>query len=285
MSLPPRLARVLPALACPGCGGSLAQDGEALRCAGCAAAYPVRGGRVYFRAAAGREDRMDDLKGRLKRLLGRWYFTVGVRVFAPTYPFAFAARVRRHLDCARRLVVDAGCGAHRCDEDAIGLDLYDYEAVDLVCDLEHLPFKPGAVDAFVTRSVLEHVPDAEAVVRDFLRCTRPGGRGMHQVPFLFPFHASPHDYRRFTHMGLRQLFAGWRTVEQVNAGGPVTLFLLAAIELLATLVSFGRPGPKAVAYLALCGVLFPLKYLDAPFIGRAAMLPLAPSIFIHVEKA
>jgi hypothetical protein len=132
--------------------------------------------------------------------------------------------------------------------------------------------------------VLEHVPDAEAVVDGFLRCTRPGGIGMHQVPFLFPFHASPHDYRRFTHMGLRQLFAQWKTVELVNASGPVTLALLAMIEFLSTLVSFGQPGPKAVAYLLLCALLFPLKILDAPFIGRASMLAMAPSIFVHVSK-
>ncbi len=284
MSLPPRLARLLPALACPGCGGSLDAGEDALRCVQCAAQYPVRDDRLYFRNPAERDDRMDTLKGRLKSLLGHWYYTIGVRVIAPTYPFAFTRRVRRHLDCARQIVIDAGCGVHRCDEHAIGLDLYDYPAVDIVCDLQSLPFKPGSVDAFVTRSVLEHVPDAEAVVRGFLRCTRPGGIGMHQVPFLYPFHASPHDYRRFTHMGLRQLFAEWQMIEQVNAGGPVTLALLATIEFLATLLSFGRPGPKAIVYLLLCGCLFPLKVLDAPFIGREAMLPMAPSLFVHVCK-
>lgn len=244
----------------------------------------MRDGRIYFREAAVRDDRMDALKGRLKALLGRWYYTIGVRVFAPTYPFAFERRVRKHLDCARQIVVDAGCGTHRCDEHAIGVDLYDYEAVDIVCDLHALPFKAGSVDAFITRSVLEHLPDPCSVVRGFLRCTRPGGIGMHQVPFLFPFHASPHDYRRFTHMGLRQLFADWKLVEQVNSGGPVTLFLLAVIEFLSTLVSFGRPGPKAVVYLLLCACLFPLKVLDAPFIARESMLPMAPSIFLHVAK-
>lgn len=284
MSLPPRLERLLPALACPGCGGQLDAGEGALRCVQCAALYPVRDGRLYFRSAAERDDRMDTLKGRLKSLLGSWYYTIGVRIFAPTYPFPFARRLRRHLDCSRHIVVDAGCGVHRCDEDAIGLDMYDYAAVDIVCDLQSLPFKPGSVDAFVTRSVLEHVPDAEAVVSGFLRCTRSGGIGMHQVPFLFPFHASPHDYRRFTHMGLRQLFAEWRMVEQVNAGGPVTLALLATIEFLSTLVSFGQPGLKAVAYLLFCALLFPLKLLDAPFIEREAMLPLAPSIFVHLAK-
>ena len=227
---------------------------------------------------------MDSLKGRLKAHLGRWYYTIGVRVFAPTYPFPFAKRLRRRLDCSRQLVVDAGCGVHRCDEHAIGLDIYDYAAVDIVCDLQTLPFKPGSVDAIVTRSVLEHVPDPEAVVRGFLRCTRAGGLGMHQVPFLFPFHASPHDYCRFTHMGLRRLFAEWNMMEQVNAGGPVTLALLALIEFVSAILSFGRPGPKAVVYLILCAGLFPLKLLDAPFIGREAMLPIAPSIFVHVVK-
>lgn len=284
MSLPPRLARFLPALACPACGASLESAPDALRCTGCATQFPVRDGRVYFRDAAERSDRVDSLKGRLKTLLGRWYYVIGVRVLAPTYPFPFVRRLRRHLDCSRHLVIDAGCGVHRCDEHALGLDLYDYPAVDVVCDLQALPFRAGSLDAIVTRSVLEHVPDPEAVVGGFLRCTRAGGLGMHQVPFLFPFHASPHDYRRFTHMGLRQLFGKWQMVEQLNSGGPVTLALLATIELLATMLSFGRPGLKGALYLFFCGCLFPLKFLDAPFIGREAMLPMAPSIFVHVVK-
>ena len=284
MTLPPRLARFLPALACPGCGAPLESVAEALRCTGCTTQYPVRGGKVYFRSAAGRDDELDSLKGRLKALLGRWYYIIGVRVIAPTYPFPFARRLRRQLDCSSHLVVDAGCGVHRCDENALGLDLYDYPAVDVVCDLYALPFRVGSLDAIVTRSVLEHVTDPEAVVQGFLRSTRVGGFGMHQVPFLFPFHASPHDYRRFTHMGLRQLFGKWRMVEQVNSGGPVTLALTSTIELLATLFSFGQPGLKGALYLLLCGLLFPLKFLDAPFIGRKAMLPMAPSIFVHVVK-
>jgi len=284
MSLPPRLARFLPALACPGCGESLAAAPDALGCTGCAARYPVRDGRVYFRAPGERTDHVDSLKGRLKQLLGRWYYSIGVRVLAPTYPFPFAGKLRRHLDCSRHLVVDAGCGVHRCDDDALGLDMYDYPAVDIVCDLEALPFRPGSLDAIVTRSVLEHVAEPQAVVRGFLHCTRPGGLGMHQVPFLFPFHAAPHDYHRFTHMGLRRLFAEWKVMEQVNASGPVTLALLAGIELASTLLALGRPGPKAVVYLLLCGCLFPLKLLDAPFIGRPSMLAMAPSIFLHVVK-
>jgi len=284
VTLSARVSRFLPALACPACGASLENSAEALRCTGCGAAYPVRDGRIYFRSVAARSDPMDSLKGRLKKLLGRWYYTIGVRVFAPTYPFAFARRLRRQVDPARQLVVDAGCGVHRCDENALGLDIDEYAAVDIVCDLQALPFKPGSLDAIVTRSVLEHVPDPEAIVGGFLRCTRSGGVGMHQVPFLFPFHASPHDYRRFTHMGLQQLFAKWKMMEQVNSGGPVSLALLATIELVSALLSFGRPGPKSAVYLVLCALLFPLKILDAPFIARAAMLPMAPSIFVHVVK-
>jgi len=285
VSLPPRLARFLPALACPACEASLNAMPAALQCTACGERYPVRDGRAYFVSVPERSrDDLDSLKGWLKRKLGRWYYIVGVRVIAPTFPFAFEGRLRRELDCSRDLVVDAGCGAHRVDEHALGVDLFDYPAVDVVCDLAKLPFRTGALDAIVTRSVLEHVPDPEAVVRGFLKSTRPGGRGLHQVPFLFPFHAAPHDYRRFTHVGLRQLFGEWKVMEQVNAAGPVTLALLMFIELVSTMLSFGRPGPKAVLYLLLCACLFPLKLLDAPFIGRAAMLPMAPSIFLHVVK-
>ena len=53
--------------------------------------------------------------------------------------------------------------------DVIGLDFFDYEAVDIVCDVETLPFKQGSVDAFVSNAhrLLADLPAGSA-----LSCTK-----------------------------------------------------------------------------------------------------------------
>ncbi len=282
--LNPRLARVRHALACPRCGGGLEFASQAAECLICAAAYPIRGGRLYCSEPVTANDSLDGFKSRLKLALGQWYYRLGVDLVAPTYPLNFARVVRRHLDPASGVVVDLGSGGRRIDEHIVTLDCSDYPEVDIVCDAEALPFKPASVDAFVSRSVLEHLPDAAGTVAMMARCTRPGGLAIHMAPLLYPYHASPGDYCRWTAPGLRELLGGWPVVEQFNATGPVTLALVCTIELLSTLLSLGRPRARALLHLALCGLLWPLKFLDRPFVRRRSMLALAPTICIVARK-
>jgi SAM-dependent methyltransferase len=280
----PRLIRLRPVLACPACRGELAFESDHAHCAPCARSYPIRNGKIYFVDVPERSDSLDDLKGRLKRSLGVWYYRIGVTILGPTYPFSFGKMIRRHLDTSQQIVVDAGSGNHRIDDQIICVDLFDYDAVDVICDLSRLPFKAGSIDAFVTRSVLEHVADIAPVVQSFHECTRPGGWGIHLIPFLFPYHASPGDYQRYTHEGQARLFKDWYVTEQFNATGPATLFVLIMTELLSVLFSFGHRKLQAVLYLAACGIFCPVKFLDVLFARRQAFMSLAPSIVSVLRK-
>lgn len=279
-----RLERLKPILACPSDGGDLRFTAHAAQCQVCRMAYPIRGEKIYFVEAPTSSDSLDTVKGRLKRWLGPYYYTIGLNVLAPTYPFSYRRKIRQWLEPRRHIIIDIGCGNHRIDEDIICVDLYDYDVVDVVCDLAALPFKPQSVDAFVSRSVLEHLPDPANVVQHLYRCTRLGGLSLHLIPFLFPFHASPDDFQRYTHKGLEVLFGNWDIVVRTNATGPITLGLISLIECLAILCSLGRERIKAYLYLFFCAVLFPLKYLDAPFVNRQSFLTLAPTIFLVARK-
>ena len=279
-----RFERLKNALGCPRCRGSLEYEADAALCRACPGRYPIRNHRIYFIEVPERDDELDRLKGWLKKHLGSWYYTVGVRLLAPTFPFNFARRIRRYVDPASALVVDGGSGNNRVHPDIISVDMFDYEAVDIVCTLDALPFRDGAVDALVSRSVLEHVAAPGAVLAEFARCTRPGGIGIHMIPFMFPYHASPADYHRFTHEGHHILFNGWEIIERSNPTGPVTVALLHLIEVLSTILSFNNQRAKSVVYLMLCALLFPLKFLDAPFIDRAAFLGSAASIISVIRK-
>ncbi|NQV20158.1 MAG: methyltransferase domain-containing protein, partial [Rhodospirillales bacterium] len=212
------------------------------------------------------------------------YYSIGTTIIAPTFPFSYHRAIRRHIDPSGKIVVDIGSGNTRAHDDIICVDLFGYDEVDIVCDLGKLPFKPNSVDGFTSQSVLEHVPKLPALADRLCQCTRPGGVGLHLIPFLYPYHASPGDFTRLTHTGAAGLFPGWDVVEQTNVTGPVTYFLLGIIEFLAAILSLGSSRVRGPLYLALCLLTFPVKFLDAPFIGRKAFLSMAPTILTVVRK-
>lgn len=282
--LNPRLEKIKSISICPQSGGRLILESDKATCKKTGVVYPIRNGKIYFIEVPERGDELDDIKGKFKKWLGKYYYTLGRDIVAPTYPFNYSKWIHHYLNPTTDIVVDAGCGNHRVDENVICMDLFDYDAVDIVCNLDSLPFKRNSVDAFVTRSVLEHVPDPPTVIDGFFRCTRSNGIGMHLIPFLFPFHASPYDFQRFTHMGLKFLFEKWKIIEQFNVTGPITLAIINTIEFLSILLSFGSKKAKAVIYLILCLVLFPLKFLDAPFVRRKSFITIAPTILTVIRK-
>jgi hypothetical protein len=282
--LPKSIAGRLEILECTKCGGSLQHVDTALVCQACGAAFPVRNGKVYFEVPPEHETDAAGLKERLKKLLGQKY-NLMVDLVAPIFPFNARKIVVQYVNPANNAVVDLGAGARRIHPDIITLDLFDYETVDIVCGLDRLPFAPNSVDGFVSLSVIEHLADPFALVESLHRAGRTGAIGIHHVPFLYHFHESPRDFTRFTHMGLSLLFKKWKTVRVFNTSGPVSLMMLLGIEIVSSHVSFGNSRLKELFYLALCGLTFPLKILDWPFLNRPTVFSYAPSFCIVVQKS
>jgi hypothetical protein len=281
--LPRRLVGRLHILECTRCGGSLAHVQQALVCRKCRAAFAIRGNKIYFDMPPAHETSAAGLKERLKKLLGDKY-NMAVDLIAPIFPFNANKAVISYVDPAKNVVVDLGSGPRRIHPDIITLDLFDYDTVDIVCSLDKLPFAPSSIDGFVSLSVIEHLADPFAMVESLYRASRAGAIGIHHVPFLYHFHESPHDFMRFTHMGLAQLFRRWKTVRLFNTSGPVSLALLLGIEIASSLASFGNNRLKEFCYLALCGLTFPIKILDWPFRDRSIVFSYAPSFCIVVRK-
>ena len=73
-------------------------------------------------------------------------------------------------------------------------------------------------------------------------------------------------------------------LDQSNVTGPVTYFLLGFIEFLSTLLGFGNDSARGALSLLFSVLLFPIKFLDAPFIGRRSFLGMAPTILTVVRK-
>lgn len=79
-------------------------------------------------------------------------------------------------------------------------------APDVMHDLEKpLPFKDQEFDHALLMNVMEHIFDHRQLLAEAARVVRPGGKVIVVVPYLFPYHASPHDYWRFSKEALERI--------------------------------------------------------------------------------
>ena len=148
-------------------------------------------------------------------------------------------------------MLDAGAGEgnykhHFAKQRYVGLDLaigdaaWNYSRLDLIADLENLPFPDAGFDACINIVTLEHVIHPQRVLCEIKRTLRPGGRLLLAAPLEWEEHQQPHDYFRYTRYGLELLLkrAGFSQISIVPAGG---IFRLISRRLFNALQFF--PGP------------------------------------------
>lgn len=69
------------------------------------------------------------------------------------------------------------------------------------------PFENEHFDIVIALNLFEHVRNLSQAPAEIARILKPGGRFIVSVPFLYPFHADPDDFRRLTDSGLASMFA------------------------------------------------------------------------------
>jgi ubiquinone/menaquinone biosynthesis C-methylase UbiE len=130
----------------------------------------------------------------------------------------------------RPLLLELGCGGTKRRDEAVGVDLLDLPGVDIVGDaLEVLRSLPdGSVRAIHSEHFLEHIPDAEALVREAARVLETGG----EFRAIVPHFSNPHFYSDPTHRTFFGLytFSYWvrsvpwrRQTPQYDDAAPLTL--------------------------------------------------------------
>lgn len=96
---------------------------------------------------------------------------------------------------------------------------------DIEADAALIPLADASVDCFLLCEVLEHLEFPEAVLREAFRLSRKGGYGIITMPFMYPLHADPSDYQRWTDFKLRRELelAGFNVVGIAPLGGPISV--------------------------------------------------------------
>lgn len=127
--------------------------------------------------------------------------------------------IRRHLykavnefsqSCQKDArILDVGCGIKPYrplfkTDSYIGIDVkgggHDdtHKTVDFFFDGTHIPFEKNEFDAVLATEVFEHAQDLDGLISEIYRALKPNGSIFITMPFVWPEHETPYDFRRFT---------------------------------------------------------------------------------------
>lgn len=153
-------------------------------------------------------------------------------------------------------VYDIGCGdkpfASALEgkvQDHVGVDIedgfYDSSHIDLIGSAYNVPIESGTADAVISSQVIEHLDNPLDAFRETARILKPGGLLIISFPFLYPIHAEPHDYTRFTEHAMKKILTDHRLeiVEMNRIGG---FWYIAGMYLHMYLKTFNRGFLKKI---------------------------------------
>jgi SAM-dependent methyltransferase len=194
-------------------------------------------------------------------------------------------------------VLDAGAGASKyrqffahCryetqDFCAYQGDLVKYvEPIDHISDITAIPLADASLDAILCTEVLEHVIDPPAVLGEFARLLKPGGKLLLTAPLLSSLHMEPYHYfGGFTHYWYRHWLPakGFEVLSITPVGGPgrsVAVFAFVWYQAWSAAEAKARPSRRwlsrtlraVVRPFALYLLPWLLPRLD-PFLGSASV--------------
>ncbi len=107
-----------------------------------------------------------------------------------------------------------------------GEESWAYHNLDVIGDLQNLPFSRSSFDCVVSTQVLEHVSEPGEVLTEMFQVLKPGGRLFLTAPLAFGEHQQPYDFFRYTRFGLIYLLerSGFK-VESIAPRGGYFIYL------------------------------------------------------------
>lgn len=226
--------------------------------------YQIKNGKYIFIPVQEEivTDFLDKIKYKVKKF-NKLYSSL-IEIISPVYPQPFfdAKRIIRNEIKGKKVVaLNLGSGNSDFGADLLNVDILPYQNVDIICDIENMPFKDNSVDYIINIAVLEHVPNPQKVISEIHRILKPDGKIYCFIPFMQPFHASPYDFQRFTYEGMKHQFREFEILK-LKSVGPTSGMLWVLQEWLALFFSFGIKPLHTFLYLFFMILTFPIKFLD-----------------------
>ena len=153
----------------------------------------------------------------------------------------------------------------------VGMDVVQNRtrSVDVIGTLEDAPAPAVAFPLILCTEVLEHVSDIDAAFAGLRRLAATGGLVAITVPFIFPLHMEPYDFRRLTLHGIARLAGAHRfTIEEearLGSATDVLATLVADLSILPTSRSFAARVRVAVLRSFVAAAV---RLLDSPALTR-----------------
>lgn len=265
--------RLTAILRCIRCGESnLQKENDYFLCKRCGARFPNIKYIPHFINNEQRKTYDEEIaKGinRLKTFVKRWpklftflTYAIGTTLYSGLSPQRAVRRCIKKEHLTEEIVLNLGSGTRRIHPDIINIDIFAFKNIDIVADVESLPFHDASIDMIISESLLEHVPHPELAIKEITRIIKPGGFIYLSTPFMHPFHASPNDYTRWTHTGLRNSFSAFEMLEVGVRCGPMSALLTFLKYWLAIAFSFGSQTLYLILTHVFMVLLSPLKVLD-----------------------
>jgi len=122
----------------------------------------------------------------------------------------------------------------------------------------------------VSTEVLEHAEFSSQLLAEMARILTPGGQLIISIPFLYPIHGQPQDYRRMTMYGLKNDASslGLSVTEQKTFGGLGSLLLFPVLYWRYFGVS--QDAPRVLRLVSV--LITPVMLVFTPFLNVLAFL-------------
>jgi SAM-dependent methyltransferase len=89
----------------------------------------------------------------------------------------------------------------------VGADMVQGQGVDVILNLHDIELPSESVGTVISCDTLEHVEYPRKALSEIYRILKPGGIVIISSVMLYPIHAAPNDYWRFTPQGFKSLLS------------------------------------------------------------------------------
>jgi len=224
----------------------------------------------------------DILRSFFKRWPVFYYFVAvifGPLMFGGLSPQKFLKKYHRSGK-----TLNIGSGPKKLGPGITNVDIYPYQGVDIVADASSIPVPTDSVARIISDNVLEHIINPKLAVAEMHRILLPGGLAYVCIPYMYPFHASPNDFQRWTHAGMRELMKGFEILEMGVRAGPFSTITVMLCYLCATIFAFGSERLYWILVNIFMVTFFPIKLLDLIFNRWPFAKNMAAVLYCVVEK-